>query len=138
MTKRREFTRDQKAAIVRRATVEGVIRCEGCSLAVKTFEIDHIIPEGLRPDADKARKLTITEGQLLGKACCHRGPEGKTAQDVQAIAKAKRAEAKHAGISRKKQKISSRGFGSSRPQKAGKPSLPPRLIYQNMEQNNGR
>jgi hypothetical protein len=30
---------------------------------------------------DKSRTLTAQDGQLLG-ACCHRGEDGKTAQDV--------------------------------------------------------
>lgn len=96
---RREFTRNQKEQIVRRATVNGVVRCERCHAALKPgqWEIDHIIPEALRPDADKKGRLTIADGQLLGK-CCHRGPDGKTNADVKKIAKAKRQAAKHIGI----------------------------------------
>jgi hypothetical protein len=113
VARRREFTPAQRAEIVARATdAIGTIRCERCSLAQKpgSFEIDHIIAEGLRPTADKKAKLTIADGQLLGNACCHRGEGGKTNDDVAKIAKAKRCEAKHVGIARPKQSIRSAGF----------------------------
>lgn len=89
---RREFTRNQKEQIVERSkNARGQICCERCGqvLGGKPHEIDHIIPEALRPEADKKAKLTIAEGQLLGK-CCHRGEDGKTNKDVAQIAKAKR------------------------------------------------
>ena len=72
--------------------------CENCGLVLKAggWEIDHTIPEALI--ADKSRPLTIEDGKLLGKACCHRGEDGKTARDVGQIAKAVRQEAKHLGI----------------------------------------
>lgn len=90
---RREFTRNQKEEIVERArNASGKVACERCGLILKkgAWEIDHIIPEALRPEADKKVKITIVEGQLLGKSCCHRGKDGKTNQDVKAIAHAKR------------------------------------------------
>jgi hypothetical protein len=93
---RREFTRPQREAIRLRATnAAGEICCEGCGavLTGKRREIDHIIPEALRPEADKKKPLTIAEGQLLGE-CCHRGPDGKTRHDVAQIAKGKRQNAK--------------------------------------------
>jgi hypothetical protein len=90
--KRREFTKPVKAEILRRATRDGRIHCEGCDIDVtgKRFEFDHTIAEALI--LDKSRKLTCDDGRLLGE-CCHRGPDGKTAKDVKAIAKAKRQEA---------------------------------------------
>jgi len=93
---RREFTQSQREAIRRRATnAAGEICCEGCGavLTGKRREIDHIIPEALRPEADKKKPLTIADGQLLGE-CCHRGPDGKTRHDVAQIAKGKRQNAK--------------------------------------------
>lgn len=93
---RREFTRSQREAIRLRATnAAGEICCEGCGavLTGKRREIDHIIPEALRPEADKKKPLTIADGQLLGE-CCHRGPDGKTRHDVAQIAKGKRQNAK--------------------------------------------
>lgn len=127
MSKRREFTRDQKAAIVERAKINGVIRCEGCGLALKSgaFEIDHIIAEGLRTVADKKRKLTLAEGQLLGKTCCHRGEDGKTKIDVANIAQAKRREARDKGIKQPKRSIAR----PPKPVRVSRPSLPPRQLY---------
>ena len=97
---RREFTRNQREQIAERAKRDGVVCCEGCGLVLagKPFEIDHIIAEALRPEADKQKPITIAEGQLLGKDCCHRGDDGKTNQDVKKIAKSKRQNAKHLGI----------------------------------------
>ena len=63
-------------------------------LGRKPYEIDHTIPEGLL--IYRREPLTIEEGKLLGKECCHRG--GKTAKDVGDIARAVRREAKHIGI----------------------------------------
>lgn len=103
---RREFTRAQKSAIVHRAmNKRGQVVCEGCGLvlASKKFEIDHVVAEALV--IDKSKSLTIEEGQLLGMDCCHRGPDGKTADDVGRIAKAVRCESRHLGI-----KPKSRGF----------------------------
>lgn len=124
---RREFTPVQKAAIVARATdATGTIRCEKCSLAQKpgSFEIDHIIAEGMRPEADKKTKLTIADGQLLG-SCCHRGEGGKTNDDVAKIAKAKRREAKHTGLSRPSSKLATR---DKRAPKRLTKALPPRVV----------
>jgi len=89
---RREFTRNQKEQIVERSKRDGKICCERCGLVLdgKPHEIDHIIAEANRPDADKKVRLTIAEGQLLGKECCHRGIDGKTNADVKQIAKGKR------------------------------------------------
>lgn len=134
---RREFTRNQREQIVERAKVNGVVHCEGCGLALKpgAWEIDHIIAEALRPEADKQRKLTIAEGQLLGK-CCHRGEDGKTNKDVTQIAKAKRQYDKAHGLKRPKQSIKSQGFPKSEKaeRRQTKPSLPPRRLYQEQQQ----
>src|SRR4051812_35141037 len=88
---RREFTRNQREQIIERSKRDGKICCEKCGLVLggKPHEIDHIIAEALRPEADKQKKITIAEGQLLGN-CCHRGADGKTNKDVTLIAKAKR------------------------------------------------
>ena len=86
---RREFSRKQRAQIVARAAgSDGVVCCEGCGLRLgkKPYEIDHIIAEGLI--VDKSKPLTIEDGQLLGKACCHRG--GKTTDDIRRIRKSDR------------------------------------------------
>jgi hypothetical protein len=131
MTKRREFTRAQKEAIVERAMIDGVVHCERCGLALKkgAYEIDHRIAEALRPDADKQVKLTLADGQLLG-FCCHRGPDGKTNDDIKKIAKARRQSAKDKGITAPKQKIAAKGFPKrEKPARADKPMPPRRSFY---------
>lgn len=128
--KRREFSPTQRRQIVNRAkNADDQICCEGCGrvLGAKPYEIDHVIAEGLRPDADKKRKLTIAEGQLLGKDCCHRGEDGKTKKDQRKIAKSNRQFDKSHGLKGSKQSIRSAGF--PKPEKQPKPltkQLPPR------------
>lgn len=134
---RRNFTRNQKEAIVDRATAGGVVRCEGCNLALKrgAWEIDHILAEALRPEADKQRKITIAEGQLLGKDCCHRGENGKTRKDVAKIAKGKRQYDQANGLKTAKRPIPGKPFAPSprsakrASRAAEKNSLPPKTIY---------
>jgi len=128
--KRREFSNAQKAEMVRRATdAKGNIFCEGCGLNVtgKAIEFDHTIAEALI--LDKSRKLTADDGKMLGRDCCHRGPDGKTAQDMAVIAEAKRREAKHRGIG---SKLSGPRFRKQPPQRrASSPlsnPLPPRRL----------
>ncbi|MGR9384871.1 hypothetical protein [Rhizobium leguminosarum] len=130
---RRNFTRNQKEQIVERArNASGNVACEGCGLVLKqgAWEVDHIIAEALRPEADKQRKITIAEGQLLG-FCCHRGEDGKTNKDVTLIAKAKRVYNRANGLKSPKQKIRSQGFAVSVKAAARqtKVPLPPRPLY---------
>jgi hypothetical protein len=130
---RRNFTRNQKEQIVERArNASGNVACERCHLVLKqgAWEIDHIIAEALRPEADKQRKITIAEGQLLG-FCCHRGEDGKTNKDVTLIAKAKRVYNRANGLKSPKQKIRSQGFAVSEKaeKRQAKPPLPPRPLY---------
>jgi uncharacterized C2H2 Zn-finger protein len=86
---RREFWIADQVAIIQRATDEdGKIKCERCGAWMKSrkdYEIDHVLAEGMRPEADKKRKLTRADGQLLCVAVCH--PE-KTRLDKQAISEA--------------------------------------------------
>lgn len=130
---RRNFTRNQKEQIVERAKVEGIVRCERCHVSLKkgSWEIDHIIAEALRPEADKQNKITIAEGQLLGK-CCHRGEDGKTNQDVKAIAQAKRRYDRDNGIvTREKPPILSKGFAPpSKPAKSSRHDWAPKFQSQ--------
>lgn len=93
---RREFSRKQRAEIILRATNgDGLVCCEGCGLILgrKPFEIDHTLAEWFVED--KSKPLTVDDGKLLGKACCHRG--GKTQSDQRAIAKTKRQRDKLSG-----------------------------------------
>lgn len=113
MRQRREFTRAQKVAMLKRAMAHtGRIHCEGCGLNItgKVVEFDHVIAEALV--LDKARPLDIEDGRVLGRDCCHRAPGTKTAQDLATIAEAKRREARHLGI----KPLTSRGFRRPAPQ----------------------
>ena len=96
MSRRREFSRKQRGQIICRATdpVSGLVKCEGCGLVLgrKPFEIDHTIPEELL--TDKSRPLTIEDGKLLGKDCCHKP---KTANDIRAIRKSDRVRDRNTG-----------------------------------------
>lgn len=117
MASRRNFTRNQREEIIERSKNErGEICCERCKLVLagKPYEIDHIIAEGLRPEADKQKKITVAEGWLLGKECCHRGEDGKTSKDQTAIAKAKRQYDKDAGAVAPSKPIQSPGFRTSK------------------------
>jgi hypothetical protein len=134
MAGRREFSQKVRAEIVLRATnANGRVTCEGCGGVLKRgrrhYEFDHTIAEALF--LDKSRPLTAKDGQLLGKECCHRGPDGKTAKDVAAIAEAKRREASHLGTrAAVARPIKSAGFPATRPPRAPKlPVPPPRDIY---------
>ena len=122
---RREFTRSIKVSIIKRATKNGVVYCEGCGSLAKRFDIDHTIPDGMM--IDKSRKLTADDGQLLcsgGKDTCH---GKKTPDDVAAIAKSKRIEAKSIGIKNVvRRPIQSPGFVKAEPTKTDKISIPPR------------
>jgi hypothetical protein len=125
---RREFTRDIYAQIVKRATTaSGHVACEGCGLVLgkRPYHVDHIKADGL--EVDKRRKLKAEDGQLLGVECCHKD---KTKNDVKVIAKAKRVEAKHLGVTQPAGNIKSPGFTPAPPQaKARKPlnkQMPPR------------
>ena len=100
MTKRREFPKSVKVAVIKRATRDGVTYCEGCGALAKRWQIDHIRPDGLLGDP------TLENAQLLGE-CCY---APKNAADTTAIARAKRREAKHLGAKRSSGQIPSRGF----------------------------
>ena len=124
---RRNFTRNQREQIIERSKRNGLICCEGCGLVLgeKPYEIDHIIAEALRPEADKQKPITIAEGQLLGKDCCHRGPDGKTRKDVKAIAKGKRQYDRANGL---KTKVKAKIPSPPKPRKPAPKQLPPRVV----------
>ena len=126
---RREFSRAQKVAMIKRAlTSAGRILCEGCGLNItgKALEFDHIIPEALV--LDKSVALDISDGRVLGRDYCHRGPSGKTATDLADIAEAKRREAKHFGI-RSGPRLTGRGFALSEPQRSASRPLSKRAVW---------
>ena len=103
---RREFTKSDKVAMVKRATRSNVVYCEGCGLPTRKWQFDHTISEEFV--IDKSKKLTIADGKLLCSgtpASCH---DRKTAKEDQpAIARAKRIEAIHLGVSTSKSSIKS-------------------------------
>jgi hypothetical protein len=100
-----EFTVPVQVAIVTRASDSSWrIHCERCGRWCPKradYEIDHVRAEGMRPIGEKPRKLTAADGQLLCTAVCH--PE-KTKADKGAIAEAKRREAYHWGLTKKRQR----------------------------------
>jgi hypothetical protein len=97
--------------------------------------VDHILAEALRPAADKQKPLTIADGQVLG-ACCHRGPDGKTAKDVKLAAKARRQYAKANGLKKPSGKLQGAPFPQSAKsaRRAEKPSLPPKSLFKPAEE----
>jgi hypothetical protein len=109
--RRREFSQSDRIAIVGRASDgAGRVHCERCGAWCKRradYQIDHVVPEGMRPDADLARKLTPADGQLLCVAVCH---PGKTKADKGDIGEAKRREARHPLVAAGKPRIA-REFG---------------------------
>ena len=96
---RKEFSKAVKVAVIKRATKDNNIYCEGCGALAKKWEIDHVRADGLlgEPTLENAKLLCVP---------CH---DKKTKVDVQQIAQAKRREAKHLGV-RKKPTLKSRGF----------------------------
>ena len=92
MTKRREFSRSVYVEIVKRATINAVIRCEKCRVAVSRFEVQHVREDAL--EIDKSAKLTVGDGLLLCKPC----HDELTRPFQTVIAKVKRIEAKHTGF----------------------------------------
>lgn len=111
---RRNFPKSVMVARIKAATVNGVVYCDLCKLPCTKFQIDHIRADGLlgEPTFENSRLLCIP---------CH---AEKTKEDVKAISKAKRIEAKHLGAVQPKGKIKSRGFAKK--EKKEKIPLPPR------------
>lgn len=127
MTERREFDVATKIAIVNRASDSSWrIHCERCGLWCKSrrdYQIDHVIPEGMRPLIDKERKLSAADGQLLCLVC----HDEKTDKDKSEIGLAKRQEAYDKGIDkprkRKWRRWPPRVRERERPPAVGKPRL---------------
>ena len=105
---RREFTKSTKVAIIKRATVGGVTRCEECRCAVVRFEIHHRKEDAL--EIDKSAKLTADDGLLL----CYPCHDELTRPFQTVIAKVRRIEAKHLGV-RSSPAFQSRKFAEPAP-----------------------
>lgn len=125
---RREFSPMVYAEIVRRAMNEaGQLHCESCGELIKgkKYHVDHTVADGLI--LDKNRKLTAKDGRLLGIKCCH---APKTAEDVAAIAKAKRVEAVHLNIkTRAKQPIPKPPKPAQKSRHDWAPELPRKQLF---------
>lgn len=99
---RAEFSRKTRVLAFERS--KG--RCESCGALLKVGEgeFDHILPAALGGSND------LSNCQVLCVPC-HRGPEGKTAEDVRGIRKADRIKAKHIGAWPKSNRpLMGRGF----------------------------
>jgi HNH endonuclease len=121
----RKFSVAVSLAILARAARGGRVYCERCDRWCpkrKDYQIDHVIPEGMRPAEDLKRPLTPADGQLLCLECHDRKTDGDKAH----IALAVRVEAYHAGIERPgKKKMRSRPKAPRPPYRpaAGSPRL---------------
>lgn len=98
MTKRREFPKATKVAVIKRATRDGQVFCEKCGVLAKRFQIDHVIADshGGRP--------VIENAELICEDCFG----VKNPQDTKIAAKIKRVEAAHLGADPAKGEIQSR------------------------------
>lgn len=87
MAKRREFSRDTAAEIMRRVQRATGSQCEICGLIVAKGEIHHVKQDAM--ETDKRRRLTAKDGVFV---CipCHKAESAKQAP---VLAKAKRNEA---------------------------------------------
>ena len=110
MTKRREFSKAIKVAVIKRATRDGVVYCEACHALAKRWQIDHVRPDGLLGEPVLANAMLICEP-------CWRV---KNPADTTAIAKAKRREARHVGAKSARQQIASNPHGLKAPPKPGR------------------
>lgn len=104
MNVRREFGREPRKQIIRRATRDGNQYCESCGVLTKPgeWEIHHKEQDALQ--VDKSEKLTAEDGLLLCKSVCH---PRETAKQRPILNEAKRREAAHLGARRPKQKMKS-------------------------------
>jgi len=126
MTAYRKFSVAVCVAIVLRATDErGRIHCERCGAWCPKradYQIDHVIPEGMRPPEDLKRALKPADGQLLCLAC----HDKKTDKDKSEIALGRRRQAYALGLERPgKTKMRSRPRKEREPYRpaAGKPRI---------------
>lgn len=115
---RKEFTRKVKAQAALRANG----KCEGCSAVLKAgeAEYDHVLPDQLGGEP------TLANCQVLCRVC-HRGPGGKTANDIRQIRKSDRQRDKATGAVRPAGKIKSPGFPvAEKAESRSAKTMPPR------------
>lgn len=124
---RREFTRKTRALAFARC--KGCCEGVGCGARLKAgeAEYDHILPSALGGD------ITLANCQVLCKVC-HRGPNGKTTDDIRRIRKADRQRDRDTGaMVRRGPKMQGRQF-AKRPRPAPKAVLAPKIIFAEKEQ----
>lgn len=101
--------------------------CGICGAQIRAGESwidEHIIPLGLGGSND-------TENRAPAHVQCAQSKTHGSQGDVARIAKAKRQKMKSLGIERKKVKIQSRGFETSRKEpRIAKAALPPRTMFE--------
>jgi 5-methylcytosine-specific restriction protein A len=118
MTKRREFTKAIKVAVVKRATRDGITYCEKCRAIAKRWQIDHVIADAIGGEP------VIENAELICEPCY----SIKNPQDTKLAAKVKRQEAKALGI-RKPPTLKTAPMPKAEPQRrASRPlakTLPP-------------
>jgi 5-methylcytosine-specific restriction enzyme A len=120
---RREFPRAVKAAVIKRATREGVTFCEKCGALAKRWQVDHVIPDS------HGGEPVLENAMLICEPCYSE----KNPKDTTIAAKLKRVEAKHIGASKPQGKLQSRGFETAKkPPRIEKPTLPRRAIYEDV------
>lgn len=128
MSKRLEFNRKTRAAIIARAAG----RCEICAAVLKVGEgeVDHVLP------CELGGQPTIANGRLICRVC----HKEKTASDVKRIRESDRERDRHTGAIRPAGTIKSAPFQKSakaerRDPNKGLPPLPPRSLYRPAQQN---
>jgi 5-methylcytosine-specific restriction enzyme A len=126
MSKRREFPKSVKVAVVKRATNAGQVFCEKCGALAKRWQIDHVIADA------HGGEPVIENAELICEDCY----SVKNPKDTTIAAKLKRIEAKALGV-RKEPTLKSARREPAPPQKRAskplaKPSLPPRQMFEDL------
>lgn len=108
--KRTEFPLSVKKAAFRRCCRDGMPYCESCGLPIRGTPIyEHVIPDGLGGEP------TLENCKVHDRICA----DLKTyTEDNPRMAKADRVLKKHFGLQSSRQKIPSRGFAKSPPQRS--------------------
>lgn len=122
MTKRREFPKSVRVAVIKRATKDGVLYCEKCGALAKRFQIDHMIADA------HGGKPVIENAELICEDCY----SVKNPKDTTIAAKLKRVEARHIGAVKPKGAIANRPK-EAKPPRDKLPIPPRRSIYATTE-----
>ena len=102
---RRNFTRDVKIAIIKRATrPDRQPACERCGAVGLKMDVHHRVMDAM--EIDKARRLTAEDGELLCGPC----HDPITSKQRKVLAKALAREAKHVGADKPNGTLKGRQF----------------------------